>query len=291
MLGFAVIPADVWLQAWVLEQEVAVQGVAIAVMLPMAMLGWAVRLVTRPSFTAQVLVRSIAVSNLLVALLLALAVGGVIGVFGQILVAVSCARALMLLGDRGLDRNDEDSSFNPIGFRGFLVLALILAFADAQTLGFSALTQASYLFTDSRTLLIASRTAVALICAGVMALNVWGLIRLRTWAMLLNIVTNLVIAWLALTGALSVNMWVAASLAATATVQLLLPVPILATWLGDSGAGGSGWGHGASLLRALVPIAAVVTMAAALGNLGFGRMWGWSDGYAGTTASRRGGVR
>lgn len=287
-MAFVILPADIFLQAWAMESEPSVQGVAIAVMLPMAMLAWATRLVTRPSFGAQVLVRSIAVSNLVVALLLAISVGGIVGAVSQVVIAFSCYRVLKLLGDRGLDASDEHSTFTPVAFRGFLILALIMAFADAQTLMFSAMTQGSYLLTDGRTLEIATAMVPTLLAAGIMVLNVWGLFRLRTWAMLLNIAANLVIARMALTGGLSVNDPVAASLTSTAVVQLMLPVPILATWLGDQNAGSRGWPRGAALVRMCIPAAVVLTILFAVSNLGFARMWGWLDGNVGATAQQRG---
>jgi hypothetical protein len=285
--AFALLPADVLLRDWAMGYQLGVHGVAVAAILPMAMLAWAARMVTRPTFAAQVLVRAIAVSNLVVALLLALSVGGMIGALSQVVIAFGCFRVLRLLGDRGLDTSDPESEFRPIAFRGFLILALIMAFADAQTLMFSALTQGSYLFTDDRTWLIASRAAPTLLAAVVMAINVWGLMRLRTWAMLLNIVANLVIARLALTGALGVNIYVAASLSLTAAVQLMLPVPILATWWGDSGAGGRGWRFGFAALRFSVVAALIATFLAATSNFGLARVWGWlEDNVAGRVARR-----
>ncbi len=288
VFGFLFIPGDVALRAWAMGYGAAVQGVAVAVMLPILMLGWAGRLVMRPTFGAQLLVRAIAASNLVVALLLALSVGGIFGAVSQVVIAVACYRVLKVLGDRGLDASDEGSPFTPIAFRGFLIFALIMAFADAQTLMFSALTQGSYLLTDERTGMILSTMAPTLLAAVVMGVNVWGLFRLRTWAMLLNIIANLVIARAALTGGLSVNGWVAASLALTAAIQLMLPVPILAAWMGDRGAGGRGWRWGAAALRLSLPLALAATTLAAVTHLGLARMWGWLDGIVASRAAVRG---
>ncbi|MCA9685510.1 MAG: pentapeptide repeat-containing protein [Myxococcales bacterium] len=285
--AFIFIPADALLHGWLTGAEAQVRGIAVAVALPIAMLLWAGQLVARPSFRAQVLVRSIAVSNLIVALLLALVVGGMLGGVGEILIALGCARSLRLLDDRGLDGREPDPNFAPVAFRGFLILALVMAFADAQTLAFSALTQASYLLDGVSTEVLAAMVPTTL-AAMVMALGVWGLLHLRTWAMLLNIVANLVIARLALTGALNVNDGVAVALATTAAIQLMLPVPILATWIGDRNAGGGGWRRGAALLRVCVPLAVLLTALSAAGNFGFARMWGWLDGTAGTRALVRG---
>ena len=257
--AFALMPLDTFMKSWLVGTIPRLSGVAFAVLLPVFMLAWAARLVTRPSFRAQLLVRSITVSNLVVALLLALSVGGMISVGAQALVALSCYRALRLLGMRGLDGSVNDETFTPVAFRGFLILALIMAFADAQTLMFSALTQASYAFTGARGAELLPFAGPTLLAALIMGLNVWGLLRLKTWAMLLNIVANLVIARLALTQVLSVNMFVAASLAVTAGIQLMLPVPILAAWIGDREAGGAGWQRGARLLQACLPVMLVAT--------------------------------
>ena len=48
--AFALLPADVILRDWAMGYQLAVQGVAVAVLLPMAMLAWAARMVTRPTF-------------------------------------------------------------------------------------------------------------------------------------------------------------------------------------------------------------------------------------------------
>ena len=281
--SFLTMPADIVLHTWITGYQPRMPGVAIASLLPMAMLIWAARVVTRPDFESQALVRSIAVSNMVVALLLAISVGGVIGAFGQILIAGSCYAVLRLLDQRGLEASEAESSFQPVAFRGFLVLALVMAFADAQTLMFSSLVHIGDLWSNESLQTVATDMFPTFIAALIMALNVWGLLRLKTWAMLLNIVANIAIARMALDGVLQVNSSVAAALATTAAIQLFLPVPILATVLGDREAGGAGWAPYAKALRLCVPLVVALTMAKAIDHVGFNHLWGWDvDGVSRT---------
>ena len=70
-----------------------------------------------------------------------------------------------------------------------------------------------------------------LVSAAVMMVAIHGLYRLRLWGLALNIVANIVIAIIALTGVLDLPNVLAYALAATALVQLLIPVPLVRTML------------------------------------------------------------
>jgi hypothetical protein len=255
-------------------------NLALMVALPAMISVWGAWLL-RPrerSFRAAMLVRAIAASNLLVALLYAVSVGGMAGGVYACLLALASARTLTLLGVDGLDDSegldglepDASVEFAPVRFRGILTAALILASADVLTLVFSSsvaaaetLHQAQFGHRFGDELLLLTLTVGA---AALMLINVWGLLRLRTWALLSNMVANLAIAGLALSGQLAANIVVALGLTATAGLQLLLVVPILATALGDRGAGRTHARLG-PWLRWLIPVLVIATVTAATFNL------------------------
>jgi hypothetical protein len=239
--------------------------VSLATLVPAALLGWAFACTRRQGVGPQMLARAICWSNLLVGMLIA---GNFMVRFDQFVgaaIAVACAVSLLSLGSRGLDAAPGDP-FQPVRFRGQLLLALVMAFADAQTLLFSAALQlrvGMLGWTLGGTIVYAGPAALA---ALVMGLAVWGLYRLRTWALLLNLVANFAIAYLALDGVLNLAPPVALALFATAACQALLPVPILAIALGDRRAG-KPWlqGHATRLLPvSVVAIAGAAVVSALL---------------------------
>jgi hypothetical protein len=240
-LGFLLLPLSRWL--WAREHNIVgvdflLSGTGFAALLPAAFLLCGSYLVCRSSFGAQMLSRAIAGSNLVVGALIAGTTSGV-AAFGGALVACACGIALLRLRDSGLDGSGEGAEhpFQPVAYRGFLVLALVMAFADAQTLLFSSCVQVGNEWSQGIEVIGRGDWQITLLAGGLMAVNVWGLYRLRVWALVLNIVANVAIAHLALVGELGVSIAVAGALATTAAVQLLLPVPVLATVMGDRNAG------------------------------------------------------
>lgn len=209
----------------------------VATLLPALLLLWAGRLACRDGVGAAMLARAIWWSNLVVGVLIATAfIDDVQRSFG-VFVAISCAVALLAAGRRGLDDDRPGDPFSPVRFRGQLLVALVMAFADAQTLAFSALIQLRIGMQGWNLAGTLSYAGPTIIAAAVMALSVWGLYRLRTWALILNLVANIAIAFFALEGSLGLSMPVAGALAATAAVQSLLPYAIFAAALGDRKAG------------------------------------------------------
>jgi hypothetical protein len=243
--------------------------VAVLALPPTLVSSWGARLVRdQQRFRSAILGRAVAVSNLVVALLYAISVGGMFGAVFSSLLALASARVLQLLGDHGLDgAGDPSSEFRPVRFRGILSAALVMAFADALTLLFSCSVAGVRVLAFVSTGLAAGPLATAwvttLAAAALMAANVWGLLRLRTWALFSNLASNVAVAALALQGMLATNPTVSAALAVTAAAQLLLVVPVLAAALGDSAAGHA---HArlAVLTRWIVPalVVATVVMAA-----------------------------
>lgn len=209
----------------------------IAALLPLFVLGWALRRLSEPRLGAQLLCRAVWWSSLVVGLLISLNYGETPDKVLGAIIAVACAAALRSVGERGLDVEDPQSPFAPVRFRGHLLLALVMAAADALTLAFSGLLQLRFGmqgWTLGGTLDYAGPTVAA---AAVMGIAVWGVYRLRTWALFLNLVANIAIAYLALEGTLGLSPTVSVALATTAAVQCFIPVPILAAAAGDRKAG------------------------------------------------------
>lgn len=263
------------------------RGPGMASLLPAVLLLVAARMVLRTRFTSQMLSRAIWWSNLIVGTLMGFLLGEEIHRFAGITAALCCGLALLSIERHGLDGSVEDAAegtFRPAAFRGLLTLALVMAFADAQTLAFSGILQANFGglgWTVASALLDSGPTLLA---AGVMGLAVFGLLRLRTWALFLNLVANFVIAGLALWGYLGVSSTVAGTLAMTAAVQALLPVPILALAAGGPRAEKSVFIHHGSRFATVTVL--VLMMLAGLGftQRGF-RYTGWLD-YQGQTHVR-----
>jgi uncharacterized protein YjbI with pentapeptide repeats len=234
-----------------------VNGPGPAAMLPAVLLLAAAQMTLRARFVPQMLARAIWWSNLIVGTLMAhlLAADGY-RTAGTV-AALACGVAILVTGRRGLDHSVEDAAadrFRPVAFRGLLTVALVMAFADAQTLAFSGILQLGVGARGWTWLTALTSAGPTFVCAVVMAVAVWGLLRLRTWALLLNLVANFVIAGLALHGHLGLATPVAATLAGTALVQAFLPVPILAR------AAGGPWAERAVLLPHGGRFAAVIVL-------------------------------
>lgn len=244
---------------------------------PAAISLWAARL-TRDDrgFRSAMLSRAIAVANLLIALLYAAAVGGVFGALFSSSLALGSASSLVLLGDRSIDIDgDSDGELDPVRFRGVLMVALVLAFADAMILGFSGVAIGVRIVDVGLAGLELGGLPRSLALTGAAALlmvaNVRGLLRLRVWAMFGATLGHLVISELAIQGAIAINSQVTMMLAVTAAVQLLLLIPFLAAALGDSGSHARlGW-----IVRVLVLLLVVATIVTAARNFGPGLPEAW----------------
>ncbi len=128
------------------------------------------------------------------------------------------ALAIAGAGRHGLERLSP--KFAPSAFRVSLMVSLIMALADTGSLlfyGGVALEEHSGLM----------GAMPFLASALVMMIAVHGLYRLRLWGLGLNIVANVVIAGIAIAGVLDLPDVLAYGLAATAIVQLLIPIPLV----------------------------------------------------------------
>ena len=162
----------------------------------------------------QLLARGIWWSVLLLGALLAVVSGGTeAGLTFPCHLALASAVALLAAGATGLD--EGSGRFRPMAFRGTLMLALVLAIADTATLLWFGLAQA-----------VDERIFRALLLVPPMVAGVIGLLRLRTWGLLVSLTCNLLVAVLASTRILTFPYQLRWLLIATAVVQLLIPIPI-----------------------------------------------------------------
>lgn len=124
--------------------------------------------------------------------------------------------ALASAGRIGLTQSTKN--FAPVAFRAGLVVSLVMALADAEALfiyGAHALDRGY------------GEAWPFFVSGGVMSVAIWGLYRLKIWAVGLNIIANITIAAMALCGVLDLPNILAGGLAATAIAQLLIPMPML----------------------------------------------------------------
>jgi len=239
-----------------------------ATTLPTLLLVWAARLCHESTFRAALLTRGIAFSHLLVALMWAHAAECTEAVVFALGMTMAMGRSLGLLGAIGLDgSSDPDSSFEPVRFRGLLSLALIMACVDAMlllTFGFSGVVvELALAMLELGDVVDPMPLLLLLLGFAAMVVNVWGLVRLRTWALFTNMLTNIAVAAMALTDMLWLGPLLIAMLVTTAIIQLLLPLPILATALGRPLPERREWLMG-FVMRIVVPVLVGLTVVRAL---------------------------
>jgi len=127
-------------------------------------------------------------------------------------VALAAACSLLLAGRVDLD--GARGRFQPVAFRGTLMLALVLAIADTAT---------SLYFGIAQT--VEGQIRVILLVPAMIA-GIVGLLRLRTWGLLLSLACNVLVAVLAATRTLQLPDGLRPLLIATAVLQLLIPIPM-----------------------------------------------------------------
>jgi hypothetical protein len=171
---------------------------------------------------SQVLARATWWSNLIFGLLVSISAGDTEGNRLGFMLAIGSGLALLAMGRAGLDHGARAGRFHPVAFRGSLIVALVMALADAQSLLFFG---SMIVFDHVR--MGQPLDLLPLACAGVMMIAVFGIFRLAVWGLALNLLANVAIAALGLTGVLELPGPIVGALVATAVLQLLLPVPLL----------------------------------------------------------------
>lgn len=173
-------------------------------------------LVHRPHLGAQMLARAVWWGSLVIGSLIAMSSSASEAWYGSAL-AISMGLALVVLGRQGLEGDAEPGAFAPKAFRGSLILAMVMAMADTQSL----------LLFGGLMLEADGEISLALGCGVVMVIALVGLYRLKTWGLLLNLAANIAIAALGIAGVLDLPDPVVFALVITAVVQAVLPLPLL----------------------------------------------------------------
>lgn len=213
------------------------QGLTLAVPVVAGLLIWSRRL------PAQLLARGAWWAMLLFAAILSItspSYGRSLGAF----VAACCAIALLAAGGRGLDNRGR---FAPVAFRGTLLVALVLAMADAGAFAWFGLGNA--IFEHSYSVIV----IVPLMVAGVV-----GLLQLRTWGLVVGLVANLTIVILAATGVLNLPSPLRQLFIGSAALQMVVPLPMIVSILRGRAPRPDAWRR----TKAIVPAVVVLAIAA-----------------------------
>jgi len=143
-------------------------------------------------------------------------------VFG--LAFAGSALCLVSAGRVGVDR--QSAVFAPVAFRAALFASIVLAMADAQTLILYSGLAAEGIY-EHRSMWDPVDLLEFAVASAVMVTALVGMYRLKVWAVVLNVCANLAIAVYALSGGFELPEGLAYGLAATAFLQLLVPIPMI----------------------------------------------------------------
>lgn len=189
-----------------------------ALILPVLVLGASAVLVHRDTLGPQLFCRAAWWAHLMLGFAWSWGAPDSLPAGGTVL-ALASGVALLSAGREGLLRDDTARVFDPVAFRGTVLLGMLLGLADAQLLAQLGLTFLEADAADGHPVLFLS-------CAVLLAIGVWGLARLRVWAVGLNLLTHLLVlvAVVWVSGRSSPLLWV---IGGGATLQLLLPLRML----------------------------------------------------------------
>ena len=132
-------------------------------------------------------------------------------------IAIAVASACALLAAGRVDLDGDAGRFKPGAFRGTLTVMLVLAMADAGSFAWIALIR-----------MVDGHIPLMIVFVPPMIAAVIGLLRLRTWGLLVSVACNVVVAVLAAADLLGVADKVRWIFIGSAVVQLLIPLPM---WL------------------------------------------------------------
>ncbi len=194
-------------------------GVKGAAWMPVVELVVAAVVAQVPSLGAQLLARGVWWAALVLGSLLCLVGSGNERSLGASLVA-GAGLALVVADRRTLAAAAESAGFRPAAYAGTLQLLMVLALADAQTLGLFAVIEAG-----GTTL---HRTSVAFGAASLAFLvGFVGLLRLALWGVVVTVSTAAALAGALATAAVRADRDLVAPLFAMLTLQVLAPVPMI----------------------------------------------------------------
>jgi hypothetical protein len=148
------------------------------------------------------------------------------------------AIALLAAGGIGLENR---KAFAPVAFRGTLLIALMLAMADAGAFAWFGLGNAVFDHSYSVAMVVPF-----------MILGVIGLLRLRTWGLVVSLAANLAIATLAATGVLNLPSPLRQLFIGSAVLQMIIPLPMLVAIIRKQPPRPAAWPRARKLAPALI---------------------------------------
>ena len=193
-------------------------GLALALAIPVVLLGLSAVSIHRGRLGAQLSARAIWWSYLVLGVVWSSGPVESLPAAGSLL-AVGCGFGLLAAGRQGLTRVGTAAAFDPIAFRGTVLVSMILAVADGQLLALLGVTYAEAGAAGGHPVAL-------LVCAGLLLVGAWGLSRLRVWAVGLNLLANVVVVVLVVV-VIGRDTLLLPVLGAGALVQLVLPLRML----------------------------------------------------------------
>lgn len=248
----ATVAAGVAMLTMATDAAIGVQlGVPLlgALLMPVVLLGLSMVLIHRATLGSQLMSRATWWAYLLLGTGWSFGPPESLPAAGALL-ALSSGFALLCAGRVGLRRQETHAVFDPIAFRGNVLISMLVALGNVMLLAQIGVT---YLEAGERS----GHPGALLVCAGIAALGVWGLSRLRAWAVLANLGANVLVAvvLLAIVGRQPILIWVVAG---SALIQMVLPLRILVAFRRGAAPSDRGTELGARLATALI-VGLVVT--------------------------------
>jgi hypothetical protein len=185
--------------------------------IPILALIAAALVVHRPTLGPQLLARAIWWSNLGLGAILCF-VGGSSERRAGIVLTWGCGLALLAISRKGLAEASERADYAPAAFRSSLLLLMVLALADAQTLLVFAMVEASRNVLESAVMGFAGLVFLA---------GFVGLYKIRIWGALLNTLTAILLLALIGTTFVKPSHSIGPVILVLATVHTLAAAPML----------------------------------------------------------------
>ncbi|HEY1818252.1 MAG TPA: hypothetical protein VGG74_38185 [Kofleriaceae bacterium] len=191
--------------------------------------------------TAQLLARGAWWSMLLFSALMAMTADSEASI--GVLAACCAGGALVAAGSTGLASRGR---FAPVAFRGTLLVSLVLAIADTGALTWYGAGRATFEHYYWTACLVVP-----------MAIGVIGLVRLRTWGLIVNALANVAIVVLVGTRTVVLPSPLRELFMGSATIQLLVPLPMLIAMVRGRAPNPESWRRAKTIAPVVIVVAIV----------------------------------
>lgn len=178
----------------------------------------AAMLVHRPTLGPQLVARAVWWSSLALGVLLCVVGSGSDSRLGFAM-TLACGAALLIIGRKGLAEASERAAFMPAAFRSSLLLLMVLAVADAQSLALFAVVDHNK---DSGRALVPLVVSAIAFTAGFI-----GLYRLALWGAFLNFAVALALFLVTASGAIRLTSHLDVMISMLMGVHVLVAAPVI----------------------------------------------------------------